>query len=244
MKTRGYTLTPLFVLLSRRTSSFHQGSIPPKSSRNIRNQFSPGTVQQGYWCRGYTIVEMLVVIGITALVMSVVVNSILTFYRANTNTFEQAVQVDEARRGVDRMVRDIREVAYADTGEYPIISTATTSFAFYSDIDRDASTERVRYFLSGTSLKKGVTNATGTPLSYNLANEEVSTISNFIRNDLQNIPVFRYYTASSTEVAPGATTTAIVFVTVDLVVNVNPDRLPGEFTLHSSATLRNLKTNY
>jgi len=193
--------------------------------------------------RGYTLIEMLVVISIAALLSGVIVNSILSFYRTNTNTFEQAAQVDEARRGIGSMIRDIREIAYSDNGSYPIVSTATSTFSFYSDIDRDASTELVRYYLTGTSLRKGVTNSTGTPPTYDLANEQVSIISNYVRNPSQGIPVFRYYNASSTEITPGATTTSIIFVTVDMVVNVDPYRLPGEFTLHSSATIRNLKTN-
>jgi len=193
--------------------------------------------------RGYTLIEMLVVISITALLSGVIVNSILSFYRTNTNTFEQASQVDEARRGIGSMIRDIREIAYSDNGSYPIVSTATSTFSFYSDIDRDASTELVRYYLTGTSLRKGVTNSTGTPPTYDLANEQVSIISNYVRNPSQGIPVFRYYNASSTEITPGATTTSIIFVTVDMVVNVDPYRLPGEFTLHSSATIRNLKKN-
>ena len=190
--------------------------------------------------RGYTLVEMLIVIGITTTVTLVVMNAILTFYRLNTNTFEQTVQVDQARKGIEYVVRDLREAAYADDGSFPVVAAGTTSVTFYSDTDRDVSAEKVRYFLSGTTLKKGVVNATGTPPAYTDA-EQISTVAEYVRNAEQGIPVFRYYNASSTEVAAGATTTSIVFVTVDLVVNVDVNRLPGQFTLHSSATLRNLK---
>lgn len=189
---------------------------------------------------GYTLVEMIIVIGITLSVMLVVMNSVLTFYRLNTNTFEQTVQVDQARRGVEYLVRDVREAAYADDGAFPIIATGTTSVSFYSDTDRDASAERIRYFLDGTTLKKGVTNAVGSPPAYT-DTEQISTVAEYIRNAQQNIPVFRFYNASSTEVAAGATTSAVRFITVDLVVNVDVNRLPGQFTLHSSAMIRNLK---
>jgi hypothetical protein len=100
------------------------------------------------------------VTAIGTLILVVVMNSILMFYRANTNTFEEAVQIDEARKGIDKMGRDIRELAYSDNGSYPIVSTATSSFSFYSDVDRDASTELVRYYLVGSILYKGVTKAT------------------------------------------------------------------------------------
>lgn len=193
--------------------------------------------------RGYTLLEMLMVVSISTIVMGVIVSSILYFYRSNTNTLEQALQIDNARRGITQGVRDIRETTYGDDGAYPIVAFATSTFTFYSDIDRDSSTERVRFFLEGSTLKKGVTNPTGTPVSYDSGNEQVSIISEYVRNNFQNLPVFRYYTASSTEITSFATTTGIAFVEINLIVNVNPDRLPGEFTLRSSATLRNLKTN-
>lgn len=191
--------------------------------------------------RGYTIVEMLVVIAVTAIVIAVITNSILSFYRANTNTLEQAVQVDEARRGVDRMVRDLREAAYADDGTYPLVAMSSTSVTFYSDVDRDYSAERVRYWLSGSVLRKGVVNATGTPPAYNSADEQVSVISEYVRNSAQGVSVFRYFNASSTEVTAGTATTSIAYVQMNLVINVDQYRLPGEFTLRSNAAFRNLK---
>jgi prepilin-type N-terminal cleavage/methylation domain-containing protein len=191
--------------------------------------------------RGYTIVEMLVVIAVATIVLALITDSILSFYRSNTSTFEQAVQVDEARRGVDRLVRDLREVAYADTGNFPLATISTTSISFYSDVDRDYSAELVRYYLSGTVLRKGIINATGTPPAYNPADEQITVISQYVRNGLQSLPIFRYYNASSTEIAAGTGTTSIKYIRIDLVVNVDPNRLPGEFTLRSNAALRNLK---
>lgn len=193
--------------------------------------------------RGYTFVEMLVVIGISVFVLMAVTDSILTFYRANVNTLEQATQVDEARRGVDRMVRDLREAAYADDGSYPVVAFSTSSVSFYSDVDRDFSVERIRYWLDGSVLRKGVINATGTPPSYSAGDEQVSVISEYVRNSPQGMPLFTYYNASSTEVAVGTATTTVAYVELNIVVNVDQNRLPGEFTLHSSAAFRNLKTN-
>lgn len=193
--------------------------------------------------RGYSLVEMLVVMGMTSVVMGAIIVSIQYFYRSNTNTLEQSLQIESARKGVAFAVRDLRELTYGDDGSYPILSFSTSSISFYSDVDRDASTERVRYFLEGSVFKKGVTNATGSPPVYNPSDEQVSILSEYVRNAAQNTPLFRYYNASSTEITSFATTTAISFISLTLIINVDPDRLPGEFTLRSSATLRNLKTN-
>lgn len=182
------------------------------------------------------------VVAMATVVLGAVVASILYFYRANTNTFEQGIQVESARRGVEFAMRDIREITYGDDGAYPILSFSTSSFSFYSDVDRDESVERIRYFLEGASFKKEVTNATGSPPSY-ASPEQASTISEYVQNASQGLPVFRYYNASSTEITAFSTTTSIIYITMTLVVNVNPDRLPGEFTLRSAATLRNFAEN-
>lgn len=191
--------------------------------------------------RGFTFAEMLVVIAVFSIVMVAVANSVLYFYQSNRNTVEQAYAINNARRGIEFMVRDIREVAYSDAGSYPIISMATSSFYFYSDIDRDDSVERIRYFLDGDILRKGVTNATGDPPIYNDVSEEFTIISEYVRSDVQVGNIFRYFDVNGNEITDLSAVTDVVFVRVGLVVNVNPFRLPEEFTLRSSATLRNLR---
>ena len=51
---------------------------------------------------------------------------------------------------------------------------ATTGFIFYANIDSDTLYERVRFWVEGTILKKGVIKPTGVPLDYDLQNEDVT----------------------------------------------------------------------
>jgi prepilin-type N-terminal cleavage/methylation domain-containing protein len=192
---------------------------------------------------GFTIIETLVVISVFAIIMMAITSSVLYFYRSNTNAVEQAFAVNSARKGIEFMVRDIREAIYSDEGSYPIISFSPNSFYFYSDIDRDNSIERIRYFLENSNLKKGVTDSTGDPPVYLDANENVSVVSDSVRNIEQSSPVFAYFDDKGSEITNFASTTDVAFVMVNLIVNINPNRLPNEFTLRSSATLRNLKIN-
>ena len=115
---------------------------------------------------GFTIIETLIVIAVFILIMIAVASSILYFYKSNTITLEQAYAINSARKGIEFMVRDIREVIYSDEGAYPVISMGANSFYFYSDIDRDNSVERIRYFIDGTDLKKGLTESSGDPPKY------------------------------------------------------------------------------
>lgn len=189
--------------------------------------------------RGVTFIETLIWVAVFTFAMGAIVITLLSFYRANTYTIEQAQAVSEARRGIERAVQEMREISFASNGAYPIVSIEPEQFYFYSDIDSDPLVERVRFFTEDTYLKQGVTEAAGDPLSYS-GDETVSTISENVRNVEQAVTTFHYYDEEGDEVLDGDVT-AVRFVTIDLVVNVSPDKLPNQLTLRSSATLRNLR---
>lgn len=192
---------------------------------------------------GFTIIETLVVIGSFIFVMLAVLMSILYFYKANAITLEQAYAINSARKGIEFMVRDIREAIYSDEGAYPIINIDANSFYFYSDVDRDNSIERIRYFLEGTDLKKGLTESSGNPPVYLDGNENISIVSDSVRNLEQEVFVFNYFDSSGNEITNYEKISDVAFVRISLIVNIKTNHLPDEFTLRSSATLRNLKTN-
>jgi len=183
---------------------------------------------------------MIVTVSIAAIIMISIANSVLFFYKANTNSIEQAYQIDNARKGVVLLVRDIREATYADNGAYPLVTMASTSITFYSDTDRDNQTERITYELKGTSFKRAVLEPSGTPAIYNGA-AATSSVSEYMRNVQDGIPVFRYYDKNNTEVTNSARIADVVSVSVSTIVNIVTTRAPGEFTLSSRATLRNLR---
>ena len=97
----------------------------------------------------FTLIETLVVILIFSLVLWVVFSLILMFYQNYDYIFNQSVAINEARKGIEIMVKEIREARVGDNGSYPIELAGEKEFIFYSDIDKDGDTERVRYFLGG-----------------------------------------------------------------------------------------------
>ncbi len=191
---------------------------------------------------GFTVIETLVIIAITVLVLAAVSWAIVSFYRANSYIIHQAYAINSARNGVEMAVREIREAVYSDTGAYPIVSASTTEFVFYSDIDRDNNVEKVRYTLNGFSFERGEVEATGNPLVYNDANEISGILSEYVRNSAGQ-PVFTYYDSSGNEIVDLGNITAITLVRISLIVNVIEGMAPDEFTLQSTAQIRNLKTN-
>lgn len=191
--------------------------------------------------RGYTVVEMLVVIGIFTMSMITATASIVYFYRSNTYTVEQATAITSGRRGIEFFVKDVRETTYAENGAYPIVAMATSSMTFYADVDAQSDVEKVRYFLDQGFLKKGVAKATGTPLSYASSTEAVELVSDYVRNLEKGVDMFVYKNASGTPITIATSTQSLRTVDITLIVNVNPNRLPEEFTLRGTASLRNLK---
>lgn len=191
--------------------------------------------------QGLTLVEALVVIALFTVLSFALTTSISSFYRFNAYTIAQAYQVNHARRGVEFLVRDVREMTYADDGTFPLARMEPDLVGFYSDIDRDNSVEYVEYELVDTVFQKRIYDAAGSPPVYDETPEETLTISEYVQNGLQDIDTFTYYDRNGVPASATTTVTDIRYVEVQIVVNIDPVRDPDEFMLRSSAALRNLK---
>ncbi len=190
-----------------------------------------------------TLLEVGVWIAIFSIVMVAVMNSILYFYRTNNYTIEQASAVTSAQRGIDRAVREIREAAYAANGAYPVVSFGANDFVFYSDIDSDSAAERVHFFLSTSggleSFTRGILNPSGDPPVYT-GQEATSSISEYVRNTANSITTFIYYDKNGAQITDYTKIADVRFVSVNLGIDVDPNRSPTPLSLRSSAALRNL----
>ena len=116
--------------------------------------------------RGLTLLEMIVTVAIFTIIMIAITDSVRFFYRANTSSIEQSYQIDSARRGVEFLVRDLREASFGDDGSYPVADISSTTVTFFSDTDKDDLIERMRYSVDGTTLYRNVVESSGTPPSY------------------------------------------------------------------------------
>lgn len=189
---------------------------------------------------GMTLIETVVWIAITLSAMLAITTSVQYFYRTNSYTVEQASAITSAQRGIESMVKTIREAAYASDGAYPIISLATSSISFYADIDDDPFIERLRFFIQNGALYRGLIDPTGDPPVYTNP-ESISQISEYVRNVEQSTDVFRYYDLDGDLMTDLSDITELRFVETTVVVNINPNRMPNQFTLRSTAALRNLR---
>lgn len=196
---------------------------------------------------GMTLIETLVALGIFALI-AVAIGA----FARDVFFFNDVIQiglnnVTEARKVLRPFANEVRGAQPSNLGAFAVAQAATSSFAFYSDIDADGVRERVRYFLDGDEFKKGIIEPTGNPLTYNQANE---TVIKVIRDVVPTPYIFSYY---DTNYAGGTTTPALAdpvtptdvrLVRVDLTVDANPGRAPSLMTVTTQVTVRNLKDNH
>lgn len=189
---------------------------------------------------GFTLAEVLVVIAIMGIAGLAFQSAIVSFYRQNAYIFESASALDNARRGVETSMTHLRESSYGDDGAFPLLSGATSTVMFHSDIDNDSSVERVQLYILNSVLYRVVTNSGGNPPSYTGQTLATTTLATFIRNGTST-PLFRYYDSTGAELALPIDVSQVSSIGVELVIDLNPNRAPELFTLQGSATLRNLR---
>jgi len=188
---------------------------------------------------GITLIESLVWIAVFVSAMLALTTSVTYFYRTSNYAIQQASATASAQHGIDLMIRTAREASYASNGAYPIVSLAGNDFRFYADIDTDVGIEQLHYYLSGTTLLKGVVEPSGDPSVYT-GTEATSTVSEDVRNIIQSTLLFSYYDKNGTLMSDYSKIGDVRYVSANLLVDVDPNRSPTPLSLYSSAAMRNL----
>ncbi|MBV9159139.1 MAG: hypothetical protein JO019_00910 [Candidatus Kaiserbacteria bacterium] len=186
-----------------------------------------------------TLVEAVVWIAMFTAAMLAIVSSVLYFYRTGNFAIQEATAISSAQRGMDLMVRTVREASYASNGAFPIVSISTSSMTFYADVDSDSAIERVHYYLTGTDLVKGIADPSGDPPVYP-SGESTTSVSDSVRNLSQNLSLFSYYDKNGVQITDMTRFGDVRLVTINLVADIDPNRTPTTTVLRSSAALRNL----
>jgi hypothetical protein len=198
--------------------------------------------------QGFGLLEIIIA-GFIGTVILVALSGVQRLVAESYNfSFEEIQAVEEARGGIDVMVKEIREAQPSEDGGYPIEQATDQEFIFYADEDNDDRIERVRYYLDGSSLTKGTINPTNDiPAQYPVNSESTKVVADYIQNGSD--PIFYYYNGEwplSGSGNPLDTPSRLIdtkYMRVFLVVNVDPNRVPQSSELSSGVQLRNLKTN-
>ncbi|MFH1661723.1 MAG: type II secretion system protein [Candidatus Falkowbacteria bacterium] len=192
--------------------------------------------------KGFTLIEITVVMGIFLIFMVMVGDFIVNGFRAVRFGYDQEDAVANARKVMDVMIEEIREASQSSSGDYLIDDVEGQNFSFYSNIDSDAEIEKVRYFLDAGVFKKGIIEPSGDPLVYLDANEVVSEIAQHVNNQAEDI--FYYYDTDYNLIAdPVADKNNIRLIHISLKINVTPGVSPNDFYVSTDIQIRNLKDN-
>ncbi len=194
--------------------------------------------------KGFSLIEILVAISISSILLVGMVRFMGTAIPLYRSTFMQTMADETARVQLKRMAREIRSALPSDAGAFPIVEASASRLIFYANVDSDSSAERVRYELVDTTMVRGVTQPTGNPIVYNVAQESATTVARSIQNGSN--PVFMYYDStypSSTTPVPSGSVASVTYISFSLTIDADTNNDPPAIVIQSQVQLRNRKTN-
>ncbi|PIT87043.1 MAG: hypothetical protein COU31_05145 [Candidatus Magasanikbacteria bacterium CG10_big_fil_rev_8_21_14_0_10_40_10] len=196
--------------------------------------------------KGFTLMEVLVAMGIFSLISTAIVGLFVYSIKSNKIVWEQLSTQNEGRKITQDFVNELRSATYSSIGAYPLETAQDSQIIFYSNVDADILRERVRYFLEGNTLKKGIIKPTGNPLIYVTSTESISEMVHDVYNT--TTPIFYYYDqnygyTNSLPLSQPVSITAVRMVGFVLELEEDPSSSPVPFHIETKAVIRNLKSN-
>ncbi|MDP3771506.1 MAG: type II secretion system protein [bacterium] len=199
---------------------------------------------------GFTLVEVLTVLAVTAAVLALLVAISVSMGRSFRVATAQRDATITAERALDRLVGDVRAARIGADGGHPLRTADDQELVITSDVDDDGDAEWVRYTLvdatspDGGRLERSVIEASGAPPRYDLANIVTDVLARGIRNESQ--PIFTYYRIDYPTQPSGNPLPAPIrlsetrHIRMELAINLDPVAI-ATTTVTSAATIRNLR---
>jgi type II secretory pathway pseudopilin PulG len=186
---------------------------------------------------GFTFLELLIVMSIIMIAVSILGRFMLDSldsYRYATGQVNSSTDVLTLIDRISKVVRGTTDVVDAQTN-------TLTVYAYFSP--NDTVVDKVRYFVSGTTLQVGVTPPTGTAptYTYDPANEKITTLLTYLTTSPS--PVFTYYDDAGNQLSGAFAVSQIKQIGIFISANPDPKHLPVNISTSTRVTLRNKKTN-
>ncbi|HEX4104352.1 MAG TPA: type II secretion system protein [Candidatus Paceibacterota bacterium] len=198
---------------------------------------------------GFSLLEVLVVVAIAGAIVLIVGNFGNNISGLNTLVSSELQAKSGVTQEVQIMVEAIQSAKTSANGGYPIDAASTSSFAFYTDINKNGTADHVRYFYASSTIYQGIIAPTGTPATYSTSSE---VLTSFIGNVIipSSTPLFSYYDTSYTGTQSPLTSpiaaSAVRLVRVSFEVQANQtstlSRSPLQY-FSSLVDIRNLDSN-
>lgn len=195
--------------------------------------------------QGMTLVELIIVIFIFGMIAVATAQFQVDVFRLTGLADKSLNAVFNSRQVLKVMATELRSASPSSTGSYPLQAIATSTITFYSDIDDDGVKERVRYFMQGTNLIRGIIEPTGNPFIYNSASEATTTLVQNVRN-ATSTNLFDYFDTDydgTTAPLSNPPTSDVRLVRITIKIDEDPNRPPAALTSTTQVSIRNLKDN-
>lgn len=191
---------------------------------------------------GFTLVEILFAISIFVLIVGVLALFSKNMFTYNSFISGELESINMGRVALKTMTAEIRTASSGNNGSYAVNLASPTSFTFYSDVYDNGLKEKVRYFLEGTNLKRGIVVPTGSPLSYTGSEVFTTLVSN-----VTNSSIFNYYDknydGTTAALSSPVDISAVRLVKITITIDADPNKAPGPTTISTQVSMRNIKDN-
>lgn len=181
----------------------------------------------------------ILVFGISAMLNDIFINSNQQLLSMNN--------IDQARLAMSAFTNEIRNATAGSDGSYSLNQAGNSQIIFYSNIGISSSTvKRIRYFISDDTLYKGVVLPAGSPLTYNLSSESVTSVVSGISNGVT--PAFYYYdgnyNGNTSALVQPVNVNLVRFIKINLaVLSQITQNSTGTFLITAGAAIRSVKDN-
>ncbi|KKP33150.1 MAG: hypothetical protein A2312_02970 [Candidatus Staskawiczbacteria bacterium RIFOXYB2_FULL_32_9] len=196
--------------------------------------------------KGFTIIELMVVIAVISILMILVANLLVSVLSGSNQQFLAMTNVDQAVSVSTKFTNDLRNATNGVDGSFPLYIADVNQIIFYSNSSGALNANRIRYYLSGTTLYRGVVTPTGSPLTYNLASEVVKPVQTDIANGANSI--FTYfdgdYAGTGSALVQPVNINNIKYIKMNLIIlKKSQANSTDTFSVSAGGVIRNLKTN-
>lgn len=203
-------------------------------------------MRKTFFKKGITLVETIVAISLLVLGTQAAVMIFAKVVQNRAYSMEMGKASFIVSRSVGDISKYLRKARQSDSGAHPIVSADDNDIVFYSDYDKDGSTERLHVYLNDGTVFMGIRNPSESfPVTYQSGDEYVTELARYIVNT-ESDPMFSYYNRDypadtvNNPVATPADVSEIRLVKIFLKINIDPNNAPDNIQQETFIEIRNL----
>ena len=194
---------------------------------------------------GFTLVETLIAITLLLIGTAATVLLFSKIMQSKAYSLEMGRSAFVVSRSIGDLTQYLRRTRQSDAGSYPIVSASNNDLVFYSDYNKDETTERLHVYLSSNSIYIEVCRPnTDFPVKYVNCETPVKIADHIVNTSSDHM--FSYYNkdypadTAHNPVATPADVSEVRLIKIFLKINIDPNRAPDNIQQETFVELRNL----